>query len=124
MLLAIVAAGVVFYEAFAALKALSNVAAMRATMSGSLAVVRSTTMTDEDKAAAMQRSSLEMAMAVGMTVAKIFAALAVSTLFLYFVSLFFWPFGDLIDYAVRPLPLALTIVAIIIYGMLRHGRRR
>ena len=124
MLLVVLIAGVVFYEAFFALKTLANVGAMQETMRHSFAVVQSTTMSDEEKAAAMQKSSGAMFGSVALTAGKIFAAVAASAAFLYVVSLFAWPFGEIIDYSVRPLPLAATIGFLILYGFLRHGRRK
>ena len=124
MLIAILAAGIVFYEAFVALKALSNVAAMNRTVAASFAVVQSTTMSDEDKAAAMQKSGAAMFGAVGLTAAKIAAAAVAAFAFLYVVSLVTWPFEEILDYSLRPLPLLATIAVLTVYGFLRHGRRK
>lgn len=123
MIVVILLAGVVFYEAFFALRTLADVDTMQTTMLDSLSVVRSTTMSDEEKAAAMQRSSLAMAGAVGAVTGKILAAVAASALFLFAVSLFAWSFRSLVEYSVKPLPLIAVISTILIYGMIRHGRR-
>ncbi len=123
MIVVILLAGVVFYEAFFALRTLADVDTMQTTMLDSLGVVRSTTMSDEEKAAAMQRSSLAMAGAVGAVTGKILAAVAASALFLFAVSLFAWSFRSLVEYSVKPLPLIAVISTILIYGMFRHGRR-
>lgn len=124
MLLAVLLAGIVFYEAFFALKTLANVAAMQETMRQSFAVVQSTTMSDEEKASAMQKSSGAMLGSVALTVGKIFAAVAASAAFLYVVSMFAWPFDEIVEYSIRPLPLAATVGVLILYGYLRHGRRK
>jgi len=123
MIVVILLAGVVFYEAFFALRTLADVDTMQTTMLDSLGVVRSTTMSDEEKAAAMQRSSLAMAGAVGAVTGKILAAVAASALFLFAVSLFAWSFRSLVEYSIKPLPLIAVISTILIYGMIRHGRR-
>ncbi len=124
MLVAVLLAGLIFYEAFVALKSLANVQAMQATVKSSLAVVQSASMSDEDKAAALQKSSGAMMAAVAITTAKISAAVAASAIFLYVVSLFAWPFGEIIEYSIRPLPLLATIGGVTVYGMIRHGRRK
>jgi len=124
MLIAILLAGLIFYEAFAALNSLANVGAMRATVKNSLAVVQSTTLSDEEKAAALQKSSGAMITSVAIITAKIAAAVAASAIFLYAVSLVAWPFGEIVEFSVRPLPLLATIVVVTGYGMLRHGRRK
>lgn len=124
MLVAVLFAGLVFYEAFVALKTLSNVQTMQQTLRGSLAVVQSATMSDEDKAAAMQKSSIATIGAVAVIFGKILLAVAASAVFLYAVSLFAWPFGDIVEYSIRPLPLLATIAAVTVYGMVRHGRRK
>lgn len=124
MLVAVLAAGLVFYEAFVALKSLANVQAMQETVRGSFAVVQSTTMSDEDKATAMQKSSVAMIGSVAIIAAKILAAVAASAIFLFAISLFTWPFGEIVDYSIKPLPLFATIVALTVYGMVRHGRRK
>ncbi len=124
MLIAILLAGLVFYEAFVALKALSNVQAMQKTMAASLAVVQSKSMSDEDKATAMQQSSVAMISAVAMTLAKIALAVIATVAFLFVVSLVAWPLDEMLEYSVRPAPLVATIVVLTIYGMIRHGRRK
>lgn len=124
MLAAILVAAIVFYETFVAQKALANVQAMQETVKASLAVVQSATMSDEDKATALQKSSGAMMAAVAITTAKISAAVAASAVFLYVVSLFAWPFGEIIEYSIRPLPLLATIGVVTVYGMIRHGRRK
>ncbi|MEK7265907.1 MAG: hypothetical protein AAB227_07385 [Pseudomonadota bacterium] len=124
MLIAVLLAGLVFYEAFVALKSLANVQAMQETVRGSFAVVQSTTMSDEDKAAAMQKSSVAMMGAVGVIFGKILIAVAASAAFLYAVSLFTWPFHEIVEYSVKPLPLLAVIVILSVYGMVRHGRRK
>ncbi len=124
MLIAILLAGLIFYEAFAALNSLANVGAMQATVKNSLAVVQSTTLSDEEKAAALQKSSGAMITSVAIITAKIAAAVAASAIFLYAVSLVAWPFGEIVEFSVRPLPLLATIVVVTGYGMLRHGRRK
>lgn len=124
MLIAVIVAGLIFYEAFVALKSLANVRAMQETVRGSLAVVQSTSMSDDEKAAAMQKSSVAMIGSVGVIFAKIFVAVAASALFLYLVSLVAWPFNELVEYSIRPLPLLAVIVILSVYGMVRHGRRK
>lgn len=124
MLVAVLAAGLVFYEAFIALKSLANVQAMQETVRGSFAVVQSTTMSDEDKATAMQKSSIAMIGSAAIIAAKILAAVAASAVFLYAVSLFTWPFGEIVEYSIRPLPLLATIAVLTVYGVFRHGRRK
>lgn len=124
MIIAILLAGLVFYEAFVALKALSNVHAMQKTMAESLSVVQSTTMSDEDKATAMQKSSVVMISAVAMTLVKIAGAVIASVVFLFAVSLVAWPLKEMIEYSIRPAPLAATIVVLTVYGVIRHGRRK
>ena len=124
MLIAVLLAGVVFYEAFVAFKSLANVQAMQDTVRGSMAVVQSTTMSDEDKATAMQKSSVAMIGSVAIIFAKILGAVAASAIFLYAISLFTWPFGEIVEYSVRPLPLLAVIVVLTVYGMVRHGRRK
>lgn len=124
MLIAVIVAGLIFYEAFVALKSLANVRAMQETVRGSLAVVQSTSMSDDEKAAAMQKSSVAMIGSVGVIFAKILVAVAASALFLYLVSLVAWPFNELVEYSIRPLPLLAVIVILSIYGMVRHGRRK
>ena len=124
MLIAILLAGLIFYEAFAALNSLANVGAMQATVKNSLAVVQSTPLSDEEKAAALQKSSGAMITSVAIITAKIAAAVAASAIFLYAVSLVAWPFGEIVEFSVRPLPLLATIVVVTGYGMLRHGRRK
>lgn len=124
MLAVIFVAGIVFYEAFFALKALANVEAMQKTIAGSLAVVQSATLSDEEKAAALQKSSGAMLGAVAVTTGKILAAVAASAAFLYVASLFAWPFEEIIAYSVKPLPLLGTIAVLTVYGIIRHGRRK
>lgn len=124
MLIAVLLAGLVFYEAFVALKSLANVQAMQETVRGSLAVVQSTTMSDEDKARAMQKSSGAMIGSVGIIFGKIVLAVAASAIFLYAVSLLTWPFHEIVEYSIKPLPLLAVIVILTVYGMVRHGRRR
>lgn len=124
MLAVILLAGVAFYEVFAALRTLSNVQAMRATTQQALGVVQSKTMSDEEKAVAMQRSSVAMFASIGLTVLKIAAAVAAAVAVLYLVSLFAWSFDGLIEYSVKPLPLVAMIVGVTAYGMVRHGRRK
>lgn len=124
MLIAVIVAGLIFYEAFVALKSLANVQAMQETVRGSLAVVQSTSMSDDEKAAAMQKSSVAMIGSVGVIFAKILVAVAASAVFLYLVSLVAWPFNDLVEYSIRPLPLLAVIVILSVYGMVRHGRRK
>ena len=123
MLIAVLLAAIVFYEAFAALKALSNVAAMQETMRASLSVVKSTTMTDEEKAVAMQKSSGAMIGSVAIVFGKILASVTASAAFLYAVSLVAWPFDELVAYSIKPLPLLAVVGVLAIYGMVRHGRR-
>lgn len=124
MLIAILLAGLVFYEAFVALKALSNVQAMQKTMAASLAVVQSKSMSDEDKATAMQQSSVAMMSAVAMTLAKIALAVIATLAFLFVVSIVAWPLDEMLGYSIRPAPLVATIVVLTVYGIIRHGRRK
>lgn len=124
MLIAVLVAGLVFYEAFVALKSLANVEAMRETVRGSFAVVQSTTMSDEDKATAMRKSSAAMIGSVAVIFGKILIAVAASAIFLLLVSLVAWPFGEIVEYSVKPLPLAAVVVVLSVYGMVRHGRRK
>lgn len=124
MLVAVLAAGLVFYEAFVALKSLANVQAMQETVRGSFAVVQSTTMSDEDKATAMQKSSVAMIGSAAIIAAKILAAVAASAIFLYAISFFTWPFGEIVEYSIRPFPLLATIAVLTVYGVIRHGRRK
>ena len=124
MLAAILLAGVAFYEVFVALKTLSNVEKMRVTSQRAFSVVQSTTMSDEEKAVAMQRSSMSMFASIGLMAVKVTASIAAAGVVLYVISLFAWPFEDLVDYSIKPLPLVATIVGITAYGMVRHGRRK
>lgn len=124
MLTVVLAAGLVFYEVFVALKTMSDVARMQATMRESMTIVQSTTMPDEEKAVAMQRGSLRLIGAVAMTVGKIFGAVIAGGVVIYLASLFTWPFDEIVRYSVKPLPLIATIGFIAAYGMLRHGRRK
>jgi hypothetical protein len=123
MLLAIFAAGIVFYETFVALKTLSHVRAMMETTQGSLAIVQSTTMSDEEKASAMQQSSVKMIGGVFMMTGKLLIAVAATAAALYAISLVRWSFDGLIAYSIKPVPLIATVVFLIAYGKLRHGRR-
>ena len=124
MLAAILLAGFAFYEVFVALKTLSNVETMRTTSRQALGVVQSKTMSDEEKAAAMQRSSLSMFASIGLMVLKVAASIAAAAAVLFAFSLFAWPFEELVDYSVKPLPLIATIVGVTAYGMVRHGGRK
>ncbi|HNR77820.1 MAG TPA: hypothetical protein PKM48_11865 [Parvularculaceae bacterium] len=124
MLAAILIAGAAFYEVFVALKTLSDVRKMRATMDRALGVVQSKTMSDEEKATAMRKSSASMFGSIGLTVMKVATAVAAAAATLYVVSLFAWSFDDLIEYSVKPLPLIATIIGVTLYGMIRHGRKR
>lgn len=124
MIVVILLAGIVFYEAFFALKTLANVAAMQATMRGSLSVVQSATMSDEEKAEAMQKSSVAMIGSVAVVAGKISLAVIVTAGFLFLVSLFQWSFADLIEYSMKPVPLLSTIGVLVVYGMVRHGRKK
>jgi len=124
MIVVILLAGIVFYEAFFALKTLANVAAMQATMRGSLSVVQSATMSDEEKAEAMQKSSIAMIGSVAVVAGKISLAVIVTAGFLFLVSLFQWSVADLIEYSMKPVPLLSTIGVLVVYGMVRHGRKK
>ncbi|MEZ5896982.1 MAG: hypothetical protein R3C51_11350 [Parvularculaceae bacterium] len=122
MLLAIFLAGIVFYEVFVGLRTLTHIQAMMETSQASLAVVQSSTMSDEDKAAAMQSASLKMFGGVFMMVAKLFAAGAATAAVLYAISLVRWSFNDLLAYSIKPIPLVAVVVFLIVYGKIRHGR--
>lgn len=124
MIVVILLAGIVFYEAFFALKTLANVDAMQATMRGSLSVVQSATMSDEEKAEAMQKSSIAMIGSVAVIAGKISLAVIVTAGFLLLVSIFQWSFVDLVEYSVKPIPLLSTIGVLVVYGMVRHGRKK
>jgi hypothetical protein len=124
MIVVILLAGIVFYEAFFALKTLTNVETMQATMRGSLAVVQSATMSDEEKAEAMQKSSIAMIGSVAIVAGKISLAVIATAGFLFLVSLFRWSFEDLVAFSVKPLPLLSTIGVLVVYGMVRHGRKK
>jgi hypothetical protein len=124
MIIAVLLAGLVFYEAFVALKAISNVQTMQKTMAASLLVVQSKSMSDEDKATAMQRSSIAMISAVAITLAKISLAGIATLTFLLVVSLVAWPLDEMLEYSIRPAPLVATIVVLTVYGIIRHGRRK
>ena len=97
---------------------------MRATSKGAFGVIQSATMSDEEKAVSMQRSSMSMFASLAMMLVKIVASIAAAGVVLFAVSLFAWPLSDLIAYSVKPLPLAATIVGVTAYGMIRHGRRQ
>lgn len=124
MLIAILLAGVVFYESFVALKTLANVRSIQSTLSGSFAVVRSASMSDEEKAATLQRSSATMMGSVAMTAAKIVVAAAASAALLLLISFFAWPLHALIAYSVTPGALIAALAFLTLYGFLRHGRRK
>jgi len=124
MIVVILLAGIVFYEAFFALKTLTNVETMQATMRGSLAVVQSATMSDEEMAEAMQKSSIAMIGSVAIVAGKISLAVIATAGFLFLVSLFRWSFEDLVAFSVKPLPLLSTIGVLVVYGMVRHGRKK
>lgn len=119
----ILLAAIAFYEAFVALKATSDAFKMRETLTHAFAIVQSTTMTDEEKAVAMQRSSVAMIRSVGMTVAKIAASVAAALLVLFIASRFAWRFDDLIVYSLKPIPLIAVVGGVMLYGMIRHGRK-
>lgn len=119
----ILLAGIAFYEAFIALQATSDALKMRETLSQAFAIVQSTTMTDEEKAVAMQRSSVAMISSVGLTVAKIAASVAAALLVLFVVSRFVWAFDDLLAYSFKPIPLIAVIIGVTLYGTVRHGRK-
>ena len=124
MLAALLIAGVVFYETFFALKSHRDAAAMQETVSAAFAVTQSTTMSDDEKAVAMRKSSVRMMGSVGLVIAKIAAACLAAAALLYLVSLFAWPFESLVSYSLRPLPLIATVSFVCLYGMVRHGRRK
>ncbi len=122
MLLAVLLAGVAFYEAFVGLRTLRHIKDMTATTSASLGIVKSTTMSDEEKAGSMQASSLRMLSALFAMLWKILAATAAAALVLYVASFALGSFEDLLAYSIRPLPLVAVIVFLVVYGKLRHGR--
>jgi hypothetical protein len=124
MIIAVLLAGLVFYEAFVALKAISNVQTMQKTMAASLLIVQSKSMSDEDKATAMQRSSIAMISAVAITLTKISLAGIATLTFLLVVSLVAWPLDEMLEYSISPAPLVATIVVLTVYGIIRHGRRK
>ena len=119
----ILLAGIAFYEAFIALQATSDALKMRETLTHAFAIVQSTTMTDEEKAVAMQRSSVAMISSVGLTVAKIAASVAAALLVLFIASRFAWTYDDLLAYSLKPIPLIAVVGGVMFYGMVRHGRK-
>lgn len=123
MLVAILVAAVAFYEVFMGLKTLTHLAAMSATSKSSMTVAQSTTMSDEEKAAAMRRASMAMFGATFQMIGKLAAAIAAAGAVLYVASLIKWPLSDLLAYSVEPIPLVATVFALFVYGKLRHGRR-
>lgn len=124
MLVVVILAGIVFYEIFVASKAVVDAKAMQATTTEAFAVTQSATLSDDEKGAAMRRSSVRMMSSVALIAGKIAIAVAAAGAFVFIASLVTWPFERLIAYSIQPLPLIATCVAVALYGMVRHGRRK
>ena len=123
-LVAIPFAAIVFYEAFVVLKSLSSLSSVQDSIARSFEIVRSTSMSDEEKAAGMQSLSLATLKGVAAIVGKISIAALASMAALYIASFVAGPFLSLVAYSTRPVPIAATIAAILLYAKLRHGGAR
>jgi hypothetical protein len=127
MLAALIAAGVAFYEVFVAAGALAHVRGMSAAGKDSLAVMKSTKMDDDEKSAAMLRASGAVFRHTGLIVVKTVAAAAAAGAVLFVAAMAFggvlgWTFEGLVAFSLTWVGLIGVIVALTIYGKLRHGR--
>jgi hypothetical protein len=124
MLAAILAAAIVVYEVFAALNTAAEVKLLSDTTKSALETVKSGDLADEEKAQRMQRGALRMFRGMVLLWAKLAAACAAGFAVLFAVSLAGWPLETLIDYSLRPTPLAVTVVFLLLYGLSRRALRQ
>lgn len=124
MLIALILAGIAFYEVFVGTGTVAHVKAMSEAGSSSLAVMKNPDMDDDQKAVAMRKASGAMFAATGLMLAKTLLALAAAGVLLWIAALVVpaWSFDGLVAYSLSWVGLAGVIVALLIYGKLRHGR--
>lgn len=124
MLLALILAGIAFYETFVALGAVRHIAEMSAAGARSVAVVRDTAMDDDEKGRAMRQASGAIFLGTGLMLAKTLLAVAAAGVVLWALALVVpsWTLEGLLAYSVSLVGLIGVIVALVVYGKLRHGR--
>lgn len=124
MLIALIIAGVVFYEVFIGLRTVAHIQSMSAAGRSSLAVIQDKDLDDDAKAVAMRRASGAMFSATGLMVVKTVLAVLASGVVLWLAAFLIpaWTFEDLLAYSVSWIGLGSVIIALIIYGKMRHGR--
>lgn len=122
MLLAVILAGVAFYEVFVRLQTMRQAQRIVATAAEAQRVVQSTILQDEEKAVQMQRGAAIMFSSAAVIAAKMALASLAAVAVLWLASLKVAPFAKLVSYSFSPLVLGATVVALSLYGWLRHGR--
>lgn len=124
MLIALILAGIAFYEVFVGTGTVAHVRAMSDAGSSSLAVMKNPDMDDDEKAVAMRRASGAMFAATGLMLGKTLLALAAAGALLWIAALIVpaWSFDGLVAFSLSWIGLGGVIVALLIYGKLRHGR--
>lgn len=128
MLVPLILAGIAFYEVFFGLRVLAHIRAMSAAGSDSLAVVRSDTMSDDDKSKAMLRNSGIVFRETGLALVKTLLAAGAAALVLWLIALVLGPvmglsFTALVRFSVSLIGLVGVILALLIYGKLRGNVR-
>jgi hypothetical protein len=124
MILALILAGVAFYEVFVGIDAVRHLQGMSEAGRSSLAVMRDPQMNDDEKAAAMRRASGAMFSNTALMLAKTLLAVAAAGVVLWLAALLVpaWTLEALLVYGLTWIGIAGVIVALLLYGKLRHGR--
>lgn len=124
MLIALTLAGIAFYEVFVGAGTVAHVRGMSEAGKSSMAVIKDPDMDDDAKAVAMRRASGAMFKTTGLMLVKTLVALAAAGVVLWLAALVIpaWTFDGLVAYSLSWVGLGGVIVALIIYGKLRHGR--
>ena len=121
----IVAAAIIFFEAFARLDTLRDVRALNGTVAEAIQVIRDPAVSDLEKERTSRRSAVRVLKHLALTVGKIAAAVALSTIVLWALCTAFGvSFADTVAFSASLPAIAAIVPLMLVYGWLRHVLRR
>ena len=117
----IAAAAVLFYEVFARSGAIGDARSLTAAVRSAFETIRDPALSDLEKEKASRRGAVEVLKYLALTLGKIAAAIALSTLALWILCrLAGLPFQSALAHSASLVVIAALIPLMLIYGRLRH----
>lgn len=114
-------AAVIFFETFARIGVLGDVRKLNSAVAQAFAVIRDPATSDLEKEKASRRGALQVSKHLGLTLVKISAAVALSTLALWILCrLADVPFQNAVSLSASLVVIIALIPMMLIYGGLRH----